>query len=271
MKHFATEDGIDFVSQVVPASRRLAMEKHPRNYTRGAAMMITGHTSAAVTRRPEFREHTLSHSPDETAMRVDLPPGSLKNKIPAREANESLTRNKMPPSRSVAGLLLMDSSLNPISFNAEAIQILGYPEKLAKIRHMDVLLGEKVRSTLLSGQRLGDTPFVTEFRSGRRHYFCRAFLVDAPSKGPSHPSIAVLLERGPSGLIRLSQVSRQFNLSQREGEALTYLLQGLSTKEIANRMNVSSNTVKVFLRLIMIKTGVSCRSAVVGKIMMTQP
>src|SRR5438445_11755684 len=28
MKHFTAEDGIDFVSQVVPASRRLAMEKH---------------------------------------------------------------------------------------------------------------------------------------------------------------------------------------------------------------------------------------------------
>ena len=52
---------------------------------------------------------------------------------------------------------------------------------------------------------------------------------------------------------------------------MTYLLQGLSSKEIANRMNVSPNTVKAFLRLIMIKTGVSSRSAVVGKIMMTQP
>ena len=204
-------------------------------------------------------------------MTADLPLGSVKNRVRAREANESLSRRKVPPVGSAAGFLLVDSSLNPISFNAEAIQILGYPDKLAKLRHTEVFLGEKVRSTLRSGQRLGDTPFVTEFRSGRRHYFCRAFLVDAPSKGPSHPSIAVLLERGPSGLIRLSQVSQQFNLSQREGEALTYLLQGLSTKEIANRMNVSSNTVKVFLRLIMIKTGVSCRSAVVGKIMMTQP
>jgi len=72
-------------------------------------------------------------------------------------------------------------------------------------------------------------------------------------------------------LIPMSQVFQQFNLTQREGEALTYLLQGLSSKEIANRMNVSPNTVKAFLRLIMIKTGVSSRSAVVGKIMMTQP
>jgi DNA-binding CsgD family transcriptional regulator len=35
-------------------------------------------------------------------------------------------------------------------------------------------------------------------------------------------------------------------------------------------MNLSPSTVKAFVRLIMIKTGVSSRSAIVVKIMMTQ-
>jgi DNA-binding CsgD family transcriptional regulator len=68
----------------------------------------------------------------------------------------------------------------------------------------------------------------------------------------------------------LSQVSQQFNLTQREQEVLEYLLQGMNSKAIANRMNISPSTVKAFLRLIMIKTGVSSRSAVVSKIIMTQ-
>jgi DNA-binding CsgD family transcriptional regulator len=51
---------------------------------------------------------------------------------------------------------------------------------------------------------------------------------------------------------------------------LVHLLQGIRNKEIANRMNISPHTVRAFLRLIMIKTGVSSRSAIVGKIMMTQ-
>jgi DNA-binding CsgD family transcriptional regulator len=232
--------------------------------------MMTGHTSLAVAVRPEFRVYPLSHSSEEPAMRVDLPPGGLKDRVATPATGESLSRKKVPPSKSAAGFLLMDSSLNPITFNAEAIQILSYPEKIAKPRRMEVFLAERIRSTLLSGRPLGNLPFVTEFRSGRRHYFCRAFLVDTHAMDPSHPSIAVLLERGPSGLIPLSQVSQQFNLTQREGEALAYLLQGLSSKVIANRMNVSPNTVKAFLRLIMIKTGVSSRSAIVGKIMMTQ-
>jgi len=69
----------------------------------------------------------------------------------------------------------------------------------------------------------------------------------------------------------LSLVSQQFNLTRREREALEYLLQGLTSKAIANRMNISPNTVKAFLRMIMIKTGVSSGSAMVGKIIMAQP
>jgi len=65
-------------------------------------------------------------------------------------------------------------------------------------------------------------------------------------------------------------VSQQFNLTQREQEVLKHLVQGLTGKAIANRMNISPNTVKAFLRMIMIKMGVSSRSEVVIKIIMTQ-
>ena len=191
-------------------------------------------------------------------------------RISAPEADESLTKKKAPPPKSATGFLLMDSFLNLVSFNDEAIQILTYPDEVAELTHTDDLLEAKIRSSLMSPQPSGESLFVTEFRSGRRHYICRAFLVDARSKDPSHPHIAILLERGPVGLIPLSQVSQQFNLTQRERESLQYLLQGLSSKEIANRMNISPNTVKAFLRLIMIKTGASSRSAVVSKVIMTQ-
>src|SRR3989454_10314699 len=92
--------------------------------------------------------------------------------------------------------------------------------------------------------------------------------VDWNANGHPHHSMAVLLERAPSGLIPVSLVSQQFKLTRRERDVLEYLLHGLSTKEIANRMGVSPNTVKAFLRLIMSKTGVSSRSAIVGKIIM---
>src|SRR2546429_4790555 len=161
------------------------------------------------------------------------PPLTVK-KISAAQADESVPKKREPPPKTAAGFLLMDSSLCHVLFNAEAIEILSYPDKLANLTHSDVLLAAKIRSSLVSRQVHGESPFVTEFRSGRRCYSCRAFFVNSCAKDPSHPSIAVLLERGPSGLVALSQVSRRFNLTQRAREALGYLLHGLTSKTVSN-------------------------------------
>jgi len=174
------------------------------------------------------------------------------------------------PPKSAAGFLLIDSSLHPVLFNAEAVQILGYPDNIENLTSSDLLLTEKIRSSLITRPSQSESVFVTEFRSGRRRYFCRTSLVDSHAKEPSQANIAVLLERGPSGLVPLSQISQQFKLTRREREVLEYLLQGMSTVAIANRMNLSPSTVKAFLRLIMIKTGASSRSTIVRTIIMTQ-
>ena len=45
------------------------------------------------------------------------------------------------------------------------------------------------------------------------------------------------------------------------------LIQGMTTKEIAGSLNLSPNTVKSFLRLVMTKMGVTTRSGIVGKVL----
>jgi DNA-binding CsgD family transcriptional regulator len=190
--------------------------------------------------------------------------------IPIPEANPFLVKKKAAPPKSGTGFLMLDCSLTVLSFNAEAALILGYPDNAAKLANSRDLLTQEIRSKLVNWPYPGESVFVTEFRSGARRYFCRAFLVDSSAQASGRPSIVILLERGPSGLIALSQVSEQFNFTQREHEVLEYLLQGMGSKDIAKRMNVSPNTVKAFLRLIMIKMGVSSRSAIVGKIVMLQ-
>jgi DNA-binding CsgD family transcriptional regulator len=228
--------------------------------------MHVDHSSLGPPQR--VKSYPPPHTLQGAAVAAAPPPLNLRA-VPAVEADRPLNGKKVPPSTASSGFLLMDSSLTTILFNADAIQILNYPAKLPNARRPDAFLAGKVRSSLIRPNASGASPFVTEFRSGRRRYLCRAFVVDTQDKGPSHASIAVLLERGSSALIALSQVSQQFNLTGREREALEYLVQGLSSKEIADRMNISCNTVKTFLRLIMIKMGVSSRMAVVRKIITT--
>jgi DNA-binding CsgD family transcriptional regulator len=224
----------------------------------------------SVAHRQNYGPYAAWNSFRGVAMGNTSSPPKAK-KISAAQADPSLPNKGVSPPKTTAGFLLMDSALCPVSFNAEAIDILSYPDKLANSTHAQVLLAAKIRTNLVSRQVHGESRLVNEFRSGRRRYFCRAFFLNSGAKDPSHPSIAILLERGPSALVAMSQVSQQFNLTQREREVMEYTLQGLTSTAIANRMNISQNTVRAFLRMIVIKTGVSSRSAVVGKIIMSQP
>ena len=184
--------------------------------------------------------------------------------IPALAITGTQRKACTPPTQSV-GLLLMDSSLNPISCNDEMIRILSFPDAPEHIRRLDVFLTDMIRARLLNPQSPKHSDFVTEFVSGKRRYCCGVFHLNRHLRGSSHPTLELLLERRPSGLLFLPRIAEQFNFSPREQQAVELLLQGLSNKEIANRMSISPNTVNTFFRLIMIKMGVSSRSGILAR------
>jgi DNA-binding CsgD family transcriptional regulator len=163
------------------------------------------------------------------------------------------------------GFLLLDSTFHPIYVNHVAAEILSYPQKPETHKSLDSFLAGKIHTTLFAAQGSQAPSLVNEFLSGRRRYQCRAYRVDGPGNGKAHGSVAVLLERYSTGPFSLGLVSERFHLTTREQEVLRHLLVGRTTKEIANGMEISPHTVKAFLRMIMVKMGVSTRSAIVGK------
>jgi DNA-binding CsgD family transcriptional regulator len=163
------------------------------------------------------------------------------------------------------GFLLVSPSLDPIACNAGAVQILTFPSSPDKIKKLNIFLTDKIRSGLVNRQSRESLEFVKEFKSGKRRYICRSFRLEGQDNG-AQATVAVLLERYSSGSAALSQMSEQFALTEREKETVELLLQGLTSKEIAIRMNISPNTVKAFLRLVMVKMGVSTRSGIVGRV-----
>jgi DNA-binding CsgD family transcriptional regulator len=169
-----------------------------------------------------------------------------------------------PKSPSRVGVLLLDSQLRPVHFNAESANILSYPKKLHGIPSLDAVL------PAINGQ-LGSGPSpapLDGFTSGRREYVCRAFLLDSANKANSRvqPRFVVILERVPRApQIDLSQWSEQYQLTTRERETVEHVLKGLSNKEIASQMSISPSTVKSFLKLIMVKVGASNRAGIIAK------
>ncbi len=67
------------------------------------------------------------------------------------------------------------------------------------------------------------------------------------------------------------EVAAEFRLTEREREALKGISMGLTSKELAKEMDISPNTVKAYLRLIMVKMSVSTRAGILAKILEHNP
>ena len=165
------------------------------------------------------------------------------------------------------GFLLLDADLNLLASNDPALQILCFPSEITQMQHPKILVADRVRSTLLEHHPRDRKVFVREMRSGRRRYLCKSFQVNCNGHSWPQPAIAVVLERPATGGLNSAELYERFGLTQRECETVEYLLQGFTSKEIAARMNISPNTVRAFLRLVMVKMGVTTRSGIVAKIL----
>jgi DNA-binding CsgD family transcriptional regulator len=178
----------------------------------------------------------------------------------------------VPMAPSNNGFLLLDAGLNLVAANDPALQILCFPSGADRIKQPKVFLADRIRTILLDHKNRDGPAFVKEFRSGKRRYICKNFRVDCSAHYPVQPAFAVLLERdASSSYSALAEISEQFDLTQRERETVEFLLQGLTSKEIATRMQISPNTVKAFLRLVMVKMKVSTRSGIAGKLAGSRP
>ena len=172
----------------------------------------------------------------------------------------------MPFAPSKSGFLLLDSSLNVVASNPEALQILSYPNSPQRIKQTSIFLSDRIRTALVDHQTSDGSRIVKEYYSGRRRYVCKGFQLDCSGRVSTSPAVAVLLERNVPPDLALEELCRQFDLTPRERETVELLVQGLTTKEIANRLAISPNTVKAFVRLVMVKMSVSTRSGIVGRL-----
>jgi len=199
-------------------------------------------------------------------MKQSIIPGSSRDEYSGQIIVAAIEDAPSRTPRSSEGFLLLSSAMVPSFINRAAAEILFYPQKPEDFgEHFQEILAKRVRDVLLSKGSSKMSTLVTEFSSGRRVYRCRSYRIGAIDQGDSQAGFAAIFERGASGTFAVSQVSEKFHLTIREREVMQYLLSGLTTKEIATGMAISPNTVKAFLRMIMVKMGVSTRSAIVGK------
>jgi DNA-binding CsgD family transcriptional regulator len=163
---------------------------------------------------------------------------------------------KMLPAMAEVGMLFMDLSHKLIAFDRGAAAILDFP-------------GQPIPRAILDfirGCDLTEAPPL-KLRMGAFEYMCRPYLVETYTGRIAEPLIAIQLERVSSPSDAVYNIGIKYNLTDREQEALRGISMGLTSKEVAERMSISPNTVKAFLRLIMIKMGVTTRGGIVANIL----
>jgi DNA-binding CsgD family transcriptional regulator len=162
-----------------------------------------------------------------------------------------------------SGIVLMDKSLNPIASDTGADRILSsWAHEAGSAKHR-VSIPEHVIDLIRSRPPAANFPVTTKFSIGGHRLRCRAYLAqsDHPILAPA--IIAVHFETDLNGADPISDMASDYHLTKREEEALRGIAMGLTTKELADRMSISPNTVKAFVRMIMIKLGVESRIAII--------
>jgi DNA-binding CsgD family transcriptional regulator len=172
---------------------------------------------------------------------------------------------KMRPDTAEVGLVLMDLSLNSIAVDTGAAAILNHASKPGVRLELASCLPRELMETLGRREATDVAPFKTHVLIGKKDYSCTAYRLECHNGIFAQNVVALHLEKA-SDVDVVYDVIAKYQLTTREMEALRGILMGLANKELAVRMNISPNTVKAFLRLIMIKMGVTTRSEMFAKI-----
>ncbi len=130
-----------------------------------------------------------------------------------------------------------------------------------------VSLPGELRGMLGTWPPFGNGFLKAHINIGNVEYSCRVFQVQPLSDVIPQAVFALHLIKAVSVSNSLSKVAGNYRLTEREAEVLEGISLGLTSKTLADRMNISPNTVNAFLRMIMIKLGVTTRAGIVGKLL----
>jgi DNA-binding CsgD family transcriptional regulator len=188
----------------------------------------------------------------------------MASKVTVKRPQRELVKNAPQVSFSVSeGVILLDRSLVTMAMDRGAETIIRELQNGYGASKGD--LPPQIRTVLEN--RCGSEWDGTQlsFSVGGQGYSCHAFMVRPETDAAA--MIALNLRRELSLLDAVQQIASEYHLTGREQEALMGISMGLTSKEVAAQMDISPNTVKAFLRLIMIKMGAGSRAGLVAKLL----
>ncbi|MCU1237533.1 MAG: transcriptional regulator, LuxR family [Candidatus Solibacter sp.] len=168
------------------------------------------------------------------------------------------------PPRYWEGVILLDANLNILAFDTGAASILRSEGEAEGSWVLKV--PQKILDVLRDNQTSEQPSHKLRLHLNANTYVCRIHV--APWRIQGLPGCVTVLHLARELNIddTLEMVSAEYRLTVRELQALRGVLTGLTSKEVAEQMSISPNTVKAFLRLVMVKMGVTSRTGILTKL-----
>lgn len=173
-----------------------------------------------------------------------------------------------PPAPVEEGIVITNLALEPIAVDSGALRILSGRDTGSPDANTRVRIPKEFLNFVRGSSSGSSTQKSMHVRIAGSDYNCRAYMMKRPENGIiAEPVVVVHLQRVWYPHNAVQRVASAYHLTDREQEALLGISMGLTSKELAKRMNISPNTVKTFLRTIMIKMGVTTRTAILSKLL----
>lgn len=175
-------------------------------------------------------------------------------------------RNNAHPPEEFRALLLTDSSFRVAAVDNQAALILTPAEGNGN-GNREYSLPQEIASVLRKVSLSDEMGQTMSVQLGRHVYLCRVSVLHPCNTGCNEPLLALYMSRETTVEQAIANFAAEYDLTERERQALLGVAAGLTSKEIAEEMNISPNTVKSFLRLVMGKIGVTRRGGLISKVL----
>jgi DNA-binding CsgD family transcriptional regulator len=165
------------------------------------------------------------------------------------------------------GVIIVDVSLRVLALDRGAAAILNFYGGPGHRREVTHSLPKELLAFLCNAKPEDLASLKGRIHIGTTEYVCSAYFVEPHNGSWCQPGLAIHLERAALANDGVFFIATRYHLTGREEEVLRGISIGLATKDLAKKLNISPNTVKAFLRLIMMKMAVTTRAEIFAKIL----
>jgi DNA-binding CsgD family transcriptional regulator len=175
--------------------------------------------------------------------------------------------SKIIKRRLTPGVLIFDVNNKLLYFNKEALEMI--PEMQKAVKTERIKIPEKIYNLCKHMKSTASTAStVWEVEHSGLHCSLRAFFIGGHREDKKPIHIMVLIERIiEKHDIDFEKARTNFKFTNREMEVLKLLCQGLTNREVSEKLSISEYTVKDYIKKIMGKTGVDSRSKIIASLL----